>query len=72
MIPVYNCMEAIALPQSTPCYHKLIPSAVNIKKWDTKEDKGKSMMCTLYILWCICQAKTTLNKIASYYRVALV
>ena len=21
------------------------------------------MMCTLYILWCICQAKATLNKI---------
>ena len=25
--------------------------AVSKKKWDTKEDKGKSMMCALYTSW---------------------
>ena len=31
--------------------HRATPSAVSKKKWDTKEDKGKSTMHALYILW---------------------
>ena len=40
----------IGKPCHALCYHKSTPCAVSKKKWDTKEDKGKSMMCTLYIL----------------------
>ena len=31
-------------------YRKLTPFAVSEKKWDTNEDKGKSMMHALYVL----------------------
>ena len=31
-------------------YHESTPWAVSKKKWDTKEDKGKSMMRALYVL----------------------
>ena len=38
MIPVYKHRDAIIR------YHELTPWAVSEKKWDTNEDKGKSMM----------------------------
>ena len=31
------------------CYHELTPWAVNRKKWDTKEDKGKKVSAGAYI-----------------------
>ena len=31
-------------------YHKLTPSIVNEKNWNTKEDKSKTMMHVLYVL----------------------
>ena len=33
------------------CYHESTPWDVSKKKWDTKEDKSKSMMCTMHVLW---------------------
>ena len=41
----YKCREAIMH------YHESTPCDVSKEKWDTKEHKGKSMMCALYILW---------------------
>ena len=35
----------------TSRYHESTPWTVSKKKWDTKVDKGKSMMHTLYVLW---------------------
>ena len=32
------------------CYSQLTPCVVSEKNWITKEDKGKSMMCILFIL----------------------
>ena len=32
-------------------YCKLTPWAVSKKKSEKKEDKGKSMICALYVLW---------------------
>ena len=46
------------------CYHESTPWAVCKKKWDTKEEKGKSMMCALYVLWYakgMSRDKVTLN-----------
>ena len=37
--------EAISL------YRKSTPCVVSEKNWNTKEDKGRSMIHTLYILW---------------------
>ena len=35
------------------CYRELTPCVVREKYWNTKEDKGKSMMCVLYVLWSL-------------------
>ena len=32
------------------CYCESTPWAVSKKEWDTKEDKGKSMMLPVYVL----------------------
>ena len=34
-------------------YHELTPWGVSKRKWDTKEDKGRSMMRALYVLWYV-------------------
>ena len=36
-------------------YGKSTPSIVSEKKWDTKKDKGKSMMHILYVHTVVCQ-----------------
>ena len=36
--------------ETASCYHELIPCIVSEKNWNTKEDKGKSMTCVLYVL----------------------
>ena len=36
--------------ETASCYHELIPCIVSEKNWNTKEDKGKSMKCVLYVL----------------------
>ena len=33
--------------------HESTPSIVSEENWDTKEDKGKSMMCALCVLWLV-------------------
>ena len=45
-----------------PSHHcELTPWAVSKKKWDTQEDKSKSMMRALYVLQHVCQAEATSN-----------
>ena len=39
------------LREAISCYCELKPSVVSEKNWNTKEDKGKSMMHAMYILW---------------------
>ena len=36
--------------EAIPCYHELTPCIVSEQNWDTKEDKGKSVMHLLYVL----------------------
>ena len=47
----HNRREAISQ------YHELTLCVVSEKNWDTKEDKGKSMMCVLYVLYVLRLAK---------------
>jgi len=35
-----------SLRKAVLCYCKSTPCVVSKKNWNTKEDKGKSMMCT--------------------------
>ena len=39
------------LREAILCYRKSTPCVVSEKNWNTKEDKGKSLMHALYILW---------------------
>ena len=39
------------LKETKSHYHKSIPSIVREKNWNIKDDKGKSMMLALYVLW---------------------
>ena len=45
-----KCREATTCMLASYC--ESIRCAVSKKKWDTKEDKSKSMVCTLYIRQC--------------------
>ena len=44
---MYNAEHGEAMHRTTT---KFTPWAVSKKKWDTKEDKAKSMMRALYVL----------------------
>ena len=52
MIPVYKRREAMRC--ATTNRHLGLSAT---KKWDTKEDKGKSMMHALYALYALWYAK---------------
>ena len=39
------------LREAILCYHKSTPGVVSKKNWNTKDNKGKSMMHALYVLW---------------------
>ena len=54
MIPIHKCREAM---------HYTTAWAVSKKKWDTKEDKGKSMMRALCIV--VCQKGMSLDEVTS-------
>ena len=45
-----SCLQMYCREAMHRHYRELTPWAVSKKKWDTKEDKGKSMMRALYVL----------------------
>ena len=52
MHSIQKILESMhCLREAISCYCELTPSIVSKNNWNTKEDKGKSMMHVLYILW---------------------
>ena len=42
-------------------HRKLTPYFVSKKNWNTKENKGQSMMCVLHVLWLMKRGEGTSN-----------
>ena len=55
MIPIYKCREAIpllwAVSKKWDTKEDKGKSMMHVLYWDTKEDKGKSIMCVLNKYW---------------------
>jgi len=47
----YGAESIHSLREAISCYRESTPSFVSEKNWNIKEDKGKSMIHALYMLW---------------------